>query len=441
MRRLVVVLLCVVPVVALAAVATADADVFGPISLVSEGAVGGGASQQAEYAHDVAISGNGQYAAFDGSVGGVTGVWRRNLATGAIEQVAGGDAELPSISESGQYISFTTNEGKSLPAITDDRPNQAPKQEAVNVYLRNMSVSPGEEGSFIVASAPSGSTEPLTYRAAGTTLGSAAVGRSAISADGNEVAFVTTAVSDLTEGTPSEPRTPALQVAVRYLASAETKLVSVSSETGGPVSVTEGSETFGAVYPGSTSAFRPPPPYEEWGTSPPPGASISADGTTVAWMGEDINRQAQMLTDESPSPLYTEPLWRRIVPGSEMPTERVTGGSDPASPACAASGEVALPSTPAPSDPCQGPFVAPTKEGDATGSSGIWPGAGRGTSGGLATSSPGLAQTDTRWRSYPGPCPSLSAKTSPPTGGKASRPTSTSRTCTPASRASRHSPR
>ena len=42
------------------------------------------------------------YVAFDGSVGGVTGVWRRDLATDAIEQVAGGDAELPSISEDGQ---------------------------------------------------------------------------------------------------------------------------------------------------------------------------------------------------------------------------------------------------------------------------------------------------------------------------------------------------
>ncbi len=75
---------------------------FGPISLVSAGALGGDEPQQAEYAHDAAISGNGRYVAFDGSVGGVTGVWRRDLLrAGAIEQVAGGDAELPSISETG----------------------------------------------------------------------------------------------------------------------------------------------------------------------------------------------------------------------------------------------------------------------------------------------------------------------------------------------------
>ena len=54
-----------------AAPRAADADVFGPISLVSEGPLDGGPPQQAEYAHDAAISGNGEYVAFDGSVGGV----------------------------------------------------------------------------------------------------------------------------------------------------------------------------------------------------------------------------------------------------------------------------------------------------------------------------------------------------------------------------------
>ncbi|HYM46608.1 MAG TPA: hypothetical protein VES65_10695 [Solirubrobacteraceae bacterium] len=372
--------LCGVVALLFAAPGVADGDVFGPISLVSEGAVGGGAPQQAEYAHDAAVSGDGRYVAFDGSVGGVTGVWRRDLATGAIEQVAGGDAELPSISENGRYVSFTTNEGKSLAAITDDRPDQAPKPEAANVYVRNMSESPGEEGAFVVASAPSGSTQPLSYSGAGTTLGSAAAGRSAISADGNEVAFVTTAVSDLTDPeAPLKPTTPALQVAVRNLQTQETILVSGEYEpatgttaTGKPVLAVVGSETFGAVYPGNARGFRAPPAYGEWATNPPPGASISADGSTVAWMGEDIGRQAPMLAHESPSPLYTEPLWRRIVPGSQTPTMRVTGGSDPADPACAASGEGVVSTPPPPSDPCQGPFVV-NPEGLGSQSFGIWP--------------------------------------------------------------------
>ncbi len=369
----------------------AHADLFGPISLASEGSVAGGAAQQAEYAHDSAISGNGRYVAFDGSVGGVTGVWRRDLMTGAIVQVAGGDAELPSISEDGQRISFTTNEGRSLPAITDDRPDEAPVREAVNVYVRDMSAGPLEGGAFIVASAASGSSEPLSYSGAGATFGSVAVGRTAISADGNEVAFVTTAVSDLTDpGTPGEPNTPALQVAVRYIASAETKLVSVERETGGPVSANAGGSTFGAVYPGVTPQFRAPPAYGEWGQNAPPGASISADGSSVAWMGEDVELQAQMLPAESPGPLYTEPLWRRIAPGSETATERVTGGSEPLSPACQATGELALPSAQQQSaaDPCLGPFVVNLAGSSA--SFGIWPDEG-GTADGLGDFVPRLS--------------------------------------------------
>ncbi len=189
MRRLVlvstsmVVALCVLP-------APAGADVFGPISLVSEGPFGG-ETQQAEYAHDPAISGNGRYVAFDGSIGGVTGVWRRDLQTGALEQVAGGDAELPSISAGGQYVSFTTNEGLSLPEVSQGKPDASPHQEPVNVYVRDMAVQPAAtkaeeaarpagERAFTVVSAVDGSEEPLTYSGASTTRGSTATGRSAI---------------------------------------------------------------------------------------------------------------------------------------------------------------------------------------------------------------------------------------------------------------------
>ena len=125
-----------------AAAAPAGADVFGPISLISQGALGGGGAEQAEYAHDPAISGDGRYVAFDGSIGGVTGVWRRDLKTGELEQVAGGDAELPSISDNGRYVSFTTNEGLSLPEVSHGQPDSSPHGEAVNVYVRDMAVQP-----------------------------------------------------------------------------------------------------------------------------------------------------------------------------------------------------------------------------------------------------------------------------------------------------------
>jgi WD40-like Beta Propeller Repeat len=359
----------------------ARADVFGPISLVSEGSLGGGAPQQAEYAHDAVVSGNGVYVAFDGSVAGVTGVWRRDLLTGALEQVAGGDAEMPSISANGQYLSFTTNEGGSLPAITDGRPDEAPTQEAVNVYVRNMAASPSEAGAFVVASAANGSAEPLEYHGAGTTLGASAAPRSAINAEGDEVAFVTTAVSNLVsypklegeeraKGETPQPHTPPDQVAVRYLASARTVLVSRcyfdcgESAAAGAAEPVVGRGQLGAAYPGERLEFPVVPETGEW-----PGASISADGSTVAWMGEEIGEQAATLPAETLEPKYTEPLWRRIAPGSETPTERVTGGSDPDDPLCAASGETALPATPSPSDPCQGPFVV--EQGEST-TTGIW---------------------------------------------------------------------
>ncbi len=366
--------------------ACAQADLFGPISLVSEGTLGGGEPQQVEYAHDAAISSNGVYVAFDGSIAGVTGVWRRDLLTGALEQVAGGDAEMPSISENGQHLSFTTNEGKSLPAITDEQPDGAPKQEAVNVYVRNMALAPGEAGAFTIVSAANGSSEPLAYHAASTTMGASAAGRSAISADGNEVAFVTTAISNLVaypkleeeerdrDETP-QPHTPAGQVAVRYIESASTVLVSRcyfecgESAAAGAAEPVVGKGQLGAVYPGERLEFPAIPETGEW-----PGASISADGSTVAWMGEDVGEQATGLPSERFSPTYTEPLWRRIAPGSEAATERVTGGSDPGNPLCAESGESALPETPSALDPCQGPFVT---ERGANFTSGIW-GAARG---------------------------------------------------------------
>lgn len=369
------------------ACAPAGADVFGTTSLVSVTPL-----EQADYAHDAAISGNGRYVVFDGSIGGVTGVWRRELRPGEaalshegnVEEVAGGDAELPSISENGQYVSFTTNEGKELPNITDGLPDPAhrigegPAIESPNVYVRNMALAPSEPGAFQAVSAVNGSTEALTYeygaQGEGATeksqrdietedYGAEAAGRSAISADGRKVAFVTTAVSNL-----DGPGTPADEVAVRYLETKTTELVSVEydpatgqaaidTETKLPEPVpaeTEAQLTYGAAYSeGSPPRFAPVKPY---GVMPAVGASISGDGTTVAWLGQDVGEQAATLTAETLSPKYGEPLWRRIADGPLTPTRRVTGGSDPTNPACLASGETALPRNDPLSDPCQGPF-------------------------------------------------------------------------------------
>lgn len=384
---------CLAALIWLIAAAPASADVFGPLSLVSEGAVSldGGPAQteQALYAHDPAISGNGRYAVFDGYFGGRTGVWRRELqAPYAIQPVAVGevepggetcverspcDAELPSISENGQYVSFTTT------AALDPRDSTGP---GANVYVRNMdvpesqaceeetTVNPAQPCAYTLASAVDGKAEGLSYYGGGgsSDYGSVAGGRSAISADGQEVAFVTTAVSNL-----AGPGTPPLQVAVRNISSGETELVSdeYDAATGQalpehPVSSVEDGATVGAVYTPQTT----PPlfPFDNRAYKLPPavGASISADGSTVAWMGRNVGKQAQMLPGEDVLPDYAEPLWRRIGDGPLAPTRRVTGGSQPEAPGCAESGELALPGGTAEQslgDPCQGPFAVEARSG------------------------------------------------------------------------------
>ena len=230
-------------------------------------------------------------------------MWRRNLASGAIEQVAGGDAELPSISEDGRYISFTSSE------------DLVPGDEAhgVNVWVRDMDPGPGEP-EYILASAVNHSSKDLTYAYGASSpgeeleYGAVAAGRSAISANGQEVAFVTTTVSDLVLSTAEEDgeepvhvKTPAFQVAVRDIPAQETTLVSGEYEplagetTDRPVSGEgRGGGLVGAVYPGERAASALCPPTAGWQHGPP-GASISADGSTVAWMGENIGQQARML--------------------------------------------------------------------------------------------------------------------------------------------------
>jgi WD40-like Beta Propeller Repeat len=349
---------------ALICCASAGADVFGPISLVSDNAL-----EQADYAHDPAISANGEYVAFDGYFEGLTGVWRRDLKSDSVEPVAvgepgtpGGSAELPSISENGQYISFTTTAALAPKNDTNKGPD---------VYVRNMDVpetepcteeeaiQPQQACAFTLASAVNGSTHGLSYEYpnpeeqeyAEGHYGAEAAGRSALSANGQELVFVTTAPSNLAGAS-----TPKLQVAVRYLQTGQTELVSVEYDpaTGGPAAGPEPvpvNEGRGAVY--NVGGFESPQPYK---LTPQAPASISADGSTVAWLGQNIDEQAPTLAGEPLRAEYTEPLWRRIGGGEEGPTRRVTGGADPTNPACVASGETVLPATASLSDPCQGPF-------------------------------------------------------------------------------------
>ncbi len=230
----------------LACNSAASADVFGPISLASAGTLAGSDyAQQAESAGDAVISGDGRYVAFEGSFAGRTGIFRRDLSSGEVAIVALGDAQQPSISEDGRYVSFTTT------ARLDE---QNDTNSAPDVYVRDMDKTDSqpcpvgwEESStaveacaFTLASAVDGGSQGLAYAYGSnqafeeTHYGSVASGRSALSSDGRTVVFLTTATSNLANPGRSAPphsleapETPPMQVAVRKLDGRITELVSV----------------------------------------------------------------------------------------------------------------------------------------------------------------------------------------------------------------------
>jgi hypothetical protein len=299
--------------IALAAPSSAAAEI-GPPQLVSKTV-----AEQTDEASATTISADGRYLAFRGAVGGYRGVFREDLETGAIAKVAtgsaylagaaGADARNPSISADGRYVSFTTN------APLD--PSDDTQAQSADVYVADMAASPP---TYELASALDGSPHGLTYSGAG---GSEASGRVALSASGREVAFFTTASSDLTSGaggsTPGTP-TPAGQVVVRDLEDDGTTLVSVqrSTETG---EMTDLPVAGGAV-------------LQQFRLALLRGAALSADGTTVAWLGAHLPAQvplpageAQAISelDSNGSFPYDEPLWRRIADGPQAPTRRIVG--------------------------------------------------------------------------------------------------------------------
>jgi hypothetical protein len=147
-------------------------------------------------------------------------------------------------------------------------------------------------------------------------------------------------------------------VSALYDASARGPAIDPKTGRNLPVPTSPEGGLVGAVFDqGSVPTFQFPDPAV--------GASISADGSTVAWLGQRIESQAPMLSGEVERRAdHAEPLWRRWREGAgfnpHAPTRRVTGGSDPVSPSCEAAqgaGETALQEPPTLADPCQGPFA------------------------------------------------------------------------------------
>jgi Tol biopolymer transport system component len=293
----------------------------------------------AEDAYSPAISANGEYVAFAGSVNGVSGVYRRNLQPGGkLELVAGSDSQdpalsasdagAPSISGDGRYVSFTTS-ARLDPG--DDQPGDT--GGCTSVYVRDMSKQPGEAGAYILASALNGTTEGIAY-AGGDESGCSGGGSTAadrvalgekVGESGRrevEIAFTVAGESDLTTGRSTEITTPPAQVAVRNLTTDTTTLVSQTlSSLGATPEAVPGGAALTSLR-GNHLALESGEGRELSGST----AAISADGSTVAWMGVDISMQAPTAGENNGN---AEPLWRRIEEGPDAPTRRVTGGSDP----------------------------------------------------------------------------------------------------------------
>jgi hypothetical protein len=295
-------------------------------------------TQQFNLASGPSISADGQWLAFAGSLGGVSGIYRRNVVTGEVDTVYAGIAAGPSISADGRYVAFTTT--------ADLDPSEEPSADAgcAEVYVRDMDAPAGSAGSDILVSARDGSTQGLTFTGCSTATptngvlpatGAQAAAGVAISQDGSEVAFTVLSPSDLGLPAGSAPTTPASQVAVRNLQTDATTLVSVTP-SGQP---TPG----GGAYPSTTSrSIGVNDPTDLGGSEVVPAstAAISGDGTTVAWMGTEVPSQVPSATDvvpgmstqvnvdqADPAGQEVEPLWRRIADGASATTVRLLTGA------------------------------------------------------------------------------------------------------------------
>lgn len=301
-----------------ACLASPAAAEFGPIELVSKSA-----KEQAGYAQEPALSGDGKYVAFCGELGGREGIFREELATDSVVPVATtlptssrenceqSPSRAPSISAEGRYVSFTSTQ--SLVAADT-------KVSSKDVYVADLSSTPP---TYELASSAEG------VRMSGS---SSAAPRVALSADGSEVAFVN-------------------ENQVYVHRRGESRPILITVKRGG--STAEPAPNGGAVQNA--------------------GAALSADGNAVAWVGDHLPEQVPLLGSEEQkiraiekgpgeeidkSNKYFEPLWRLVPTGSQNdpaadPTRRIVGGYDPLAPGCGGNTAEAA---------CQGPFPGLTED-------------------------------------------------------------------------------
>jgi Tol biopolymer transport system component len=286
------------------------------------------------------------------------GIFRYDRETGRLEFVASGNlvlsegkeagkvlirgAENPSVSAEGRYIVFSS----AQQLVPDSQPDHT---ENVEVYERDMNVAPGQAGAYTLVSAQNGSETPAGYDDSLVTLsfpggdpGAEVWPNTSVSANGQYVVFRSGELpSSLPES--SMPTTPAGQLFVRDLQNRTTTLVtrteagdSPGPECGAAVSSTGGEPACGANGP----------------------ASISADGSTVAWLGSHAPSQTVFLPNESLNEAVPYYLWQRWSE-SDARTRRITGIADPEDAECKSAEEVVEPGDPTATGPCYGPLTYP----------------------------------------------------------------------------------
>jgi WD40-like Beta Propeller Repeat len=270
------------------------------------------------------------------------GIFRYDRLTGTLQLVADGSethiegiekgklvfqgAQSPSVSADGRYVVFST----AQQLVPQDH------NENVDVYVRDMDIplTPARKdaGAYTLVSARDGGDEPATYAPRNPPLKHAEPGaevwpNTSISADGRYVVFRTT---ELTSNLPDHAAldTPPRQLFVRDLQAHTTTLLSRDMTA---VTYASGDPAGGATGP----------------------ASISADGTAVAWVAGNAPAQTRFLPGESLDPSQPYYLWKRWQePGA--PVRRVTGLADPEDPGCPPGAEVTQ--NPQASGPCFGPL-------------------------------------------------------------------------------------
>ncbi|HXC45728.1 MAG TPA: hypothetical protein VNU24_03915 [Solirubrobacteraceae bacterium] len=286
------------------------------------------------------------------------GIFRYDRETGGLELVASGNlvlsegkeagkvlvrgAESPSVSVEGRYVVFSS----AQQLVPHSQPNHT---ENVEVYERDMDVAPGQEGAYTLVSAQNGSETPAGYDDSLVTLsfpggdpGAEVWPNTSVSANGQYVVFRSGELpSSLPES--SMPTTPAGQLFVRDLQNKTTTLVTRTAigDSPGPECGTSTSSAGGEPACGANGP-----------------ASISADGSTVAWLGSHAPSQTVFLPNESLNEAVPYYLWQRwSEPGAR--TRRITGIADPEDPECKSAEEVVEPGNPTSTGPCYGPLTYP----------------------------------------------------------------------------------